>query len=288
MWMDAKRRSRLLDAKLEPRFVSYMTRRLLSKPLTFIVVMVAAYCAIFAPLVALPFIVVVLVAREIYFRRYRRGMDLSVGTDDTGRIQLFSDAVIGIAITLAVAQIEFPTPGADNKSALEAVDHQWPLLHAFLVGIVIMGVYWLFHYHLFRLINRHDHWLVFLNGFFLLDIALMIVPVNWFVNYYSQPEMHAHLFFGLWQILTSLVLVIMWWHASHKKRLLLPEATPEQIKRFGTIVIANPIVFLPLWLRAFYAAKYLYRDISCADWWGLALLAMEYKTSSCFSTGVKP
>ncbi len=112
MWMYAKKRSRLLDARLEPRFVSYMTRRLFSKPVTFIVVMVAAFFAFVVPFVALPFIVVVLIAREIYFRRYRRGIDLSVGTDDTQRIQLFSDAVIGIAITLAVAQIEFPTLGA--------------------------------------------------------------------------------------------------------------------------------------------------------------------------------
>jgi uncharacterized membrane protein len=246
MWMYAKKGSRLLDSRLEPRFVSYMTRRLLSKPVTFVVVMIAAFFAFIAPFVALPLIVVILIAREIYFRRYRRGIDLSVGTDDTGRIQLFSDAVIGIAITLAVAQIEFPTLGADSKSALEAVDHQWPLLHAFMVGIVIMGVYWLFHYHLFRLMNRHDPWLVFLNSFFLLDIALMIVPVNWFVNYYNNPEMDAHFFFGFWQMLTSLVLAIMWLHACRKKRLLSPEATPEQIRRFGTIVIANPVVFLLL------------------------------------------
>ncbi len=66
------------------------------------------------------------------------------------------------------------------------------------------------------------------------------------MNYYSQPEMAAHLFFGLSQILTSLVLAIMWWHACHKKRLLSPEATPEQIKRFGIIIIAHPMVFLLL------------------------------------------
>jgi uncharacterized membrane protein len=246
MWLYAKHHSRLLDTGLDPHFSAYMTKRLIAKPVTFLFIVVVLLLNFVLPYIALLMIPVAFIARAIYFRRARRGIDLTVGTNDTQRIQLFSDAVIGIAITLAVAQIEFPTIGGDTKNAQEAVNHQWPLLHAFLVGIVIIGVYWLFHYHLFRFIKRHDTTLIFLNNFFLLAIALMIIPVNWFVNYYNQPDLHAHLFFGFWQILTSLVLVALWRHVSHKKRLLSPDASPEQIKQFNIIVIAHPVVFLVL------------------------------------------
>jgi uncharacterized membrane protein len=189
-----------------------------------------------------------LIARSLYFRSYRRGLDLTAGTDDTGRIQLFSDAVIGIAITLAVAQMEFPSLGEESKGALEAVDHQWPLLHAFLVGIVILGVYWFFHYQLFRLIKRHDSRLVGLNCLFLLSITLMLVPINWFVNYYDKPGMAAGFFFSVWQIFTSLVLALMWRHVSRQKRLLAQDASDEQIKHFGIMAMANPLIFLILLL----------------------------------------
>lgn len=74
----------------------------------------------------------------------------------------------------------------------------------------------------------------------------MLIPVNWFVNYYNQPDMEAHLIFGIWQILTSLVLVVMWRHVSHKKRLIMQDATPPQIRQVSIIIIANPVVFLLL------------------------------------------
>lgn len=252
MWLYAKYDGRLLETGLEPRLTAYMTRRLLSKPLVFIFLVVAGVFALFYPTIALPVIIVTLLAREVSFALYRRRMDMSVGQEDTKRIQLFSDAVIGIAVTLAIAQIEFPSLGEDGKNALEAVNNQWPLLHAFVVGIVIMGVYWLFHYHLFRLVKRYDTFLIFLNCFFLLDIALMLLPVDWFVNYYSNSALQAYLVFGLYQIMTSLVLVLMWWHVVHRKRLLSPSIRTRQNRQFGMVVMANPLVFVALTVLSFF------------------------------------
>ena len=250
MWIHAKQKNRLLAEGLDPRLISYMTRRLLSKPTLFIFLTIMAFLALYIPVVALPVIVIALVAREIYFHRIRRKLDLTVGTGDTKRIQLFSDAVIGIAITLSVAQIEFPSLGEDSKNALEAVNNQWPLLHAFLVGIVIMGAYWLFHYHLFHQVKRHDSWLVFLNCFFLLAIALMLIPVNWLVNYYHVPGMGAYLFFGLYQMMTSLILVVMWRHVTHKRRLLADNVTAQRSRQYGIVVVAQPLIFLALTIFA--------------------------------------
>src|SRR5205085_6575273 len=110
MWKYANKRSRLVHPQIEPRFISYMARRLLSKPLLYILAILFFAVGVLSPaptpLILLGVFIVILIARSLYFRSYRRGLDLTAGTDDTGRIQLFSDAVIGIAITLAVAQIE--------------------------------------------------------------------------------------------------------------------------------------------------------------------------------------
>jgi uncharacterized membrane protein len=254
IWFHAKGRSHLLANELEPRFVSYMNLRLLSKPAMLIFLLIGVVLSFYAPLPITILMLVVWIARGLYFRRAKRGLDLSVGSDDTDRIQLFSDAVIGIAVTLAVAQIEFPSLGEDGKNAAEAVNNQGPLLHAFLVGVVIMGIYWLFHYHLFRLVNRHDGQVIFFNCFFLLDMALMIIPVNSLVNYYKEG---AYYLFGFWQIMTSLTLLIMWWHASHKRRFLAPHISPIQIKRFSTMVIAQPMIFVVLTIITSYAPNLL-------------------------------
>jgi uncharacterized membrane protein len=252
MWTYANKQSRLVTTRVEPRFISYMARRLLSKPLLYVLAVVFIFISAVSPspvpFLLLAVFVIIVVARAIYFRSYARGIDRTIGSDDTARIQLFSDAVIGIAITLAVAQIEFPSLGENSKGALEAVENQWPLLHAFLVGIVIMGVYWFFHYQLFRFIKRHDSLLVWLNCLFLLSITLMLVPINWFVNYYSKPDMVAGFFFSVWQIFASLLLAIMWWHARHKKRLLLQDVSDERINYFGLMVLANPLIFFLLLL----------------------------------------
>jgi uncharacterized membrane protein len=231
-----------------------MNLLLLSKPAMLIFLLIGVVLSFYDPLPITILMLVVWIARGLYFRRAKRGLDLSVGSDDTDRIQLFSDAVIGIAVTLAVAQIEFPSLGEDGKNAAEAVNNQGPLLHAFLVGVVIMGIYWLFHYHLFRLVNRHDGQVIFFNCFFLLDMALMIIPVNSLVNYYKEG---AYYLFGFWQIMTSLTLLIMWWHASHKRRFLAPHISPIQIKRFSTMVIAQPMIFVVLTIITSYAPNLL-------------------------------
>jgi uncharacterized membrane protein len=251
MWIYSTRRSRLSDAQLEPSFVSYVTQRLFSKPALLIFWAIIVYVI---PDLSLPIIIVSWIARAIFFAFRSRKVDLTTGTDDTNRIQFFSDAVIGIAITLSVAQIEFPTVGnsTDSQGILDAVNNQGPLLHAFLVGIVVIGIYWLFHYHMFRMIKRHDSRFVFLNSFFLLDIALMLIPVNWLVNYFNNPGLGAYVFFGVWQMLTSLVLAMMWWRASRKGRLLLPSVSPRKIKQFSILVVANPLIFLLLTILSAY------------------------------------
>lgn len=299
MWIHAKKHNHLLLKGLDPRLISYTTMRLFSKPAMLIFMLLLAYSALYVPLIAVPVLVVAFILRDIYFRLKRRKLDLTVGTDDTKRIQLFSDAVIGIAITLSVAQIEFPSLGEDSKKALDAVSNQWPLLHAFVVGIVIMGVYWLFHYNLFRLVKRHDPQLVFLNCFFLLDMALMIIPVNWFVNYYDVPGMGAYLFFGCYQIMTSLVLVVMWRHIASKRRLLLDHVTVRRNRQFGIVVIAQPIIFLLLTilsrfihalLPSIYIALYL---LILASVWllaqgGVRQLSRHFRVNNMGETSASP
>ena len=139
-----------------------------------------------------------LVAALIYRRWYRRGLDIASGSHDVGRILLFSDAVIGIAITIIAAQIEFPSLAGSTagEEAQQAIAGDLHLLFPYAFGFVALGVYWLFHYRMFRYIKRHDPWLIVLNFGFLLCIVLMFAPINAYAAYYSQRP-GARFYFGI-------------------------------------------------------------------------------------------
>ncbi len=247
MWLYASSHSRLLDRPLDRRFVKYVTLRLLSKPITFFIIcgVVILSTLLQNLIIALVVIPLALLARWFFFHLYRVHNDTSAGSTDIGRIQIFSDAIIAIAITLSIAQIELPTLGQEKQAALETLSEHLPLLHAFLISVVIMGVYWLIHYHLFRFLQRHDALTIVLNFCFLLSIALMIIPVGLYANYW-QDDSAALLFFCIWQVVTASILMLMWLHATRKGRLLKQEHPPEEVKLIGIVVVSNVLIFLLL------------------------------------------
>ena len=143
-------------------------------------------------------------ARWLFFRFYRRrlqeNLDLGTGSENTTRIQLFSDAIIGIAITITAVQIH---PG-NGGEASRVISESWSLLGTYVFSFIIMGIYWLLHYHLFRFIQRYDSTLIALNFGFLLLIILIFIPARMYTSRMGQREYSV--IFSAWQLLISCVL----------------------------------------------------------------------------------
>ncbi len=240
IWWYASRRHRLIEPEVNPRLITYITLRLIVGPISLLVLILLVF---FPPagLVGLAGIVGLL----IYRRWYRRGLNTSSGSTDIGRILLFSDAVIGIAITIIAAQIDFPA-FKGNEEVLKAFTDSLPLLTAFGLGFVMMLVYWLIHYRMLRYINRHDPWLIVLNFWFLLCIALMFVPINYYVFFYNSQDSTPSFFFGGCQMVTIFVLLLMWLYASRKRRLLDDKITPVQISQLTRILVLILLIFFVL------------------------------------------
>lgn len=189
--------------------------------------------------------------RWVFFRFYRRrlqeNLDLSTGSENTTRIQLFSDAIIGIAITITAAQID---PGNGAGEAARIVSESWSLLGTYVFSFIIMGVYWLLHYHLFRFIERYDSTLIVLNFTFLLLIILMFIPARMYTSHMNEREFSV--IFSVWQLAISGVLCAIWQHAAsksraaHTPRLLKRETATHKRRRFARTLQANPLIFLLL------------------------------------------
>lgn len=261
MWRHARLRrlGDLFGEEKPPRaFMVYTTWRLSALPISLI---------FYAPTyffirqghwyIGVGLVILFTVARWLFFQLYRHrlrdNLDVSTGSENTTRIQLFSDAIIGIAITITAAQVD---PG--NGEAAKAITESWSLLGTYVFSFIIMGVYWLLHYHLFRFVERYDSTLIVLNFSFLLLIILMFIPARVYTSHMGRWE--ASVIFSVWQLLTSCVLCAVWQHAAYKSRstrtprLLKRDAATYKRRRFARILQANPLIFLVLGVTGCFVA----------------------------------
>lgn len=95
-----------------------------------------------------------------------RGRDLS-------RILAFTDGVFAIAITLLVLQIEVPQGLTSNADFLDEFGDLWPDLFAFGISFVVIGVYWVNHHRLMRMVDEYDHSLMGVTMLYLFWVVLL-------------------------------------------------------------------------------------------------------------------
>lgn len=92
-------------------------------------------------------------------------------TNAKTRIELFSDAVIAIVITIAA--LEIPTPhNSDYHQFLGS-------LLTFAISFFIVAGYWSDHRALFEKIEKINERLVFRNNCFLFSLVLIPVFTKW-------------------------------------------------------------------------------------------------------------
>jgi uncharacterized membrane protein len=110
-----------------------------------------------------------------------------MGNGDTTRLEMFSDGVFAIAITLLVLEIRVPHVG-EGESLVVALLGLWPSYLGYAVSFLQIGVIWANHHNRFRLLERSDHVLLFLNILFLLCVAFIPFPTALLAEYKGRRE----------------------------------------------------------------------------------------------------
>lgn len=101
---------------------------------------------------------------------------------DTPRIELFSDGMFAIAVTLLVLEIKIPSQQVVNEYGLALSSISiWPSYLAFVTSFVTILVIWAHDDWIFSLVRRADHLLVYLNGL-LLCLSLLSCHYNGFTR----------------------------------------------------------------------------------------------------------
>lgn len=99
------------------------------------------------------------------------------------RLEAFIDAVLAIAITLPVVELHAPTPDEGNLAAgyLKLA----PEYAAYLVSVVLIGLYWVHSHFSGKLLKRTDHGYNLLSIGFLAAVSITPFPARPLVEHLS-------------------------------------------------------------------------------------------------------
>src|SRR6185369_16744332 len=91
-----------------------------------------------------------------------------------GRLEAFSDGVIAILITIMILEIKVPT--GHELSDLGPVV---PVLLAYLMSFVYLGIYWNNHHHLIQAVKQVNGAILWANSHLLFWLSLVPLATLW-------------------------------------------------------------------------------------------------------------
>jgi uncharacterized membrane protein len=93
---------------------------------------------------------------------------------DSKRLEAFTDGVVAIIITIMVLELKVPAGGT-----LGDLVQCLPVLLAYLLSFINVGLYWNNHHHLFKLNPRIDGRVLWANLFLLFWLSLVPFVIRW-------------------------------------------------------------------------------------------------------------
>ena len=100
---------------------------------------------------------------------------------DVNRIEAFSDAVFGFALTLLVVSLEVPRTYEDMMASVAA-------LPAFAATFAILLLIWQEHHNFFRRYGVHDGVTIWLNGLLLFVVLFYVYPLKFLMTMLIGPR----------------------------------------------------------------------------------------------------
>jgi uncharacterized membrane protein len=168
---------------------------------------------------------------------------------DKNRLEMFSDGVLAIIITIMILEIKVPE--GRNFSDLIPL---FPTFISYMLSFIYVGIYWKNHYHLMQSITKVNGNILWANLHFLFWLSLIPISTNW---------MGEHLFAKATMTLYGVILFlcsIQFWIlqnaiiTSEGKNSLLAKAVGKDMKGKTTLIlyfIAIIFSFLNEWIAGF-------------------------------------
>jgi uncharacterized membrane protein len=172
------------------------------------------------------------------------------------RVEMFSDGVLAIAITLLVLELPFDKV-ADGDLGHALGDH-WARFAAYGLSFLGIGILWLHHHAIFSTVAHVDRTFVLLNLILLFCAAFLPYPTSLIGDYLSAGGSNARvamvLYSGTWTVV-SVGAGLMCRHVVRTPALLSQDVDIEGVRRlhryfwgaagaylvFTLIALASPV-----------------------------------------------
>jgi TMEM175 potassium channel family protein len=156
----------------------------------------------------------------------------------------FTDAVFAFAITLMALSIDI-TDLPLNLSQSELLDRLYglyPQFEDYTISFAVIAIFWVSYHQVFNHIKGSHISMVYLNLLFLLLITLLSLTTSFVINYSSYQIPYT--IYCVVVIMTSSLLVAIWWYATKGHRLVDKNMHPLFIKGTFFNLLSVPIIFV--------------------------------------------
>jgi len=164
------------------------------------------------------------------------------------RLQMISDGVLAIILTLMVLEIKVPYPFTTTSFA-PVLQH----IAIYALSFVVIAIYWLNHHHIFIPVEHVSIRITWLNFMFLFMMSLIPLPTKALgENFFSKD---AHLFYGVVLTLTAVFYSTLQ-NVVNKYTALLSDDERRKINRLNWIStfvygLSIPLSFVNIYLSTF-------------------------------------
>ena len=171
------------------------------------------------------------------------------------RLEMFSDGVFAIAITLLILEIKVPPASSIHSvnDLVNALVHLWPSYFAFLYSFGGILIQWILHHNTFNHLDKASRPFLYTNGFLLVTIVFFPFPTALLAEYINTAyAMPAIVFYGLASVVNSLAWFLFIRSIIKPKRLLNDAFSPEEYNKLKTsnrfaFVIYGSTALLAIW-----------------------------------------
>ena len=158
-----------------------------------------------------------------------------------GRILALSDGVFAFSLTLLVVSLSVPTASSTSALASQLLD-QAPNYFSYIISFAAVASIWYGHHETFKYIRRYDGRLITLNFGSLLLIAFLPFPTA--VLGRNQQESLAAVIYALTLAVSNVFFAATWSYASHGRRLVRSDLSPQVVRLRFYRTLGGTFVFL--------------------------------------------
>ena len=172
------------------------------------------------------------------------------------RVEMFSDGIFAIAITLLILEIKVPRIDSihSSKDLINALIHLWPSYFAFSYSFGGILVQWVVHHNTFNHLVRTSRAFIYTNAFLLITIVFFPFPTALLAEYINTAYvMPAIVFYGIASVVNSFAWFLFIRSVTKPKRLLNDAFSDEEYEKLKkgnhfALVIYISTTVLAIWL----------------------------------------